>query len=732
MEQRLTNILYDILLISGFMAQSLATAIEFEIHDKVKLPQSQFAIEQISLAVQGYDSGDNIPPSKITIRLEIDEFPGEQAYKIEPGQNEICVYGGGPAGILYGGLELAEHIRLNRQLPKSEIHGKPFMDRRGIKMNIPLDARTPSYDDTGDAAIKNTINVWDINFWHEYLDSMAINRYNTLTLWNPHPFPSMIYQESYPEVALDDICITTLIPKGIENEWGEPQLVSTNVIANLKVIKVMSIDEKIAFWKEVMRYASHRCIDIYFITWNICPNSVANPVEPFYRTYGVPIWEEPSGKYGVTHQINDPDTIAYMRDAVKTFLLTYPDLKGIGITAGEHMPHKQTEYPVEEFLWNTYGLGILDAKEIQPNREIPFIHRFWNTNIEDIMKYWNEYPDPFSFSMKYAKARLYSTSKPPFAQNNIKRMIAHNLKSWWNLRNDDIFVHRWGDPDYVREFLTNFDQKSTIGYHMGSDGYVWGRDFISRDPDINGTLEFDKHWYKFMLWGRLGYNPGLGKEFWIQQLAFRFHDTDVNLLYDSWKAASEIIPEVNRFHWRDWDHMWSVEGCLSQIGGFREVFDFITNPTLEGSGILNPWNYVSAIRQMQTELGTTPLDVAKNLERQSETAIKGVESLKYQNNSKSLNLTLSDIESMSWLGRYYAAKIRAAVEIAWFQQTGAFERKSNAVSEMEKALEAWKQYATICNTNYYSQHLARTKYLDWNFLTMEAERDLRLVREMEL
>jgi hypothetical protein len=42
---------------------------------------------------------------------------------------------------------------------------------------------------------------------------------------------------------------------------------------------------------------------------------------------------------------------------------------------------------------------------------------------------------------------------------------------------------------------------------MGSDGYVWGREFISKHPKTPRELEIDKHWYNFMLWGRMGYDP---------------------------------------------------------------------------------------------------------------------------------------------------------------------------------------------------------------------------------
>jgi hypothetical protein len=69
-----------------------------------------------------------------------------------------------------------------------------------------------------------------------------------------------------------------------------------------------------------------------------------------------------------------------------------------------------------------------------------------------------------------------------------------------NLRNDDLFVPRWGDPDYVREFMANVPRdvmRWEAGCFMGPDGFVQGREFVHKDPDLAGQLEVDKHWYRF-------------------------------------------------------------------------------------------------------------------------------------------------------------------------------------------------------------------------------------------
>jgi hypothetical protein len=97
------------------------------------------------------------------------------------------VVGSDANGAMYGGLDVAEAIRLGTLAELTNGEHKPFIARRGIKFNIPLDARTPSYSDAGDAAQQNIPEMWSTEFWHSFLDEMARHRFNVLTLWNLHP-----------------------------------------------------------------------------------------------------------------------------------------------------------------------------------------------------------------------------------------------------------------------------------------------------------------------------------------------------------------------------------------------------------------------------------------------------------------------------------------------------------------------------------------------------------------
>ena len=74
-----------------------------------------------------------------------------QSYRIERNGVKLRVIGGDEAGAMYGGLDVAEAIRIGALAELKPGERKPHIEFRGIKFNIPLDARTPSYSDNATA-----------------------------------------------------------------------------------------------------------------------------------------------------------------------------------------------------------------------------------------------------------------------------------------------------------------------------------------------------------------------------------------------------------------------------------------------------------------------------------------------------------------------------------------------------------------------------------------------------
>ena len=598
------------------------------------------------------------------------------------------VLGGDRIGAMYGGIHLGELVKAGMlDYFKDEEHS-PYIAKRGLKFNIPLDIRQPSHGENWRESTSpqtNVVNMWDIHFWSEYLDVLARQRYNVLSLWNKHPFPSLVKLDDYPDIALDDVY----------NVNG--------------LVKKMNHEDKIALWRKVMDMAWERGIEVYFITWNIHMNGV-------------------DGKYGITESYTNKTTIDYLRKSVKQAFITYPRLAGIGITAGENMEGMDDDTK-EQWLWDTYGQGVMDVKKEQPERFIRFIHRDWMTSFDKISSRFGQLEDGFDMENKYIKARLYSYPTAKFAENDILKRIPKNMSTWWNIRNDDIYNMRWGDPEYVKQFILSFPKGNlTAGYMMGSDRYAWARESISKNPQIPRQLENEKHWYSFLLWGRLGYDPNTPVELLKGQIQYRFPTVSANDLYDAWQSASKIIPSVNQIHWFVWDYMWWVEGCSSSgvvnsIKGFHDINSFIKGKAMPYSGVISIADFVEG----KTD-GTTPIDLANSIELNAKNALSKVAGMQNKENIE-LNETIGDIKAQAYLGLYYACKIRAAVKLAQYKKTGVEAHKNSSVLELENGLIHWQNYANTLDTQYNKMVICFNGLFDWHATTKDVRKDISIAKD---
>jgi hypothetical protein len=632
------------------------------------------------------------------------------------GSRTYWVIGADAAGVMYGGLELAEVIGTSGLEGIDDVDHNPYMALRGTKFNIPLDARTPSYTDLSDAAQNNIGEMWSFEFWKEYIDNLARYRFNYISCWSLHPFPSLVKVPDYPDVALEDVKRSTV--KWQENyDLSGRGFDSPEILNKLETLKKMTIEEKIAFWRKVMRYAKGRNIDFYFVTWNIFVNG----------TYG---------KYGITDSIKNETTVDYFRKSVKQMFVTYPLLKGIGLTTGENMGGASFAQK-EDWAFRTYAEGVLDVVKEQPGRKITFIHRQHQTGAKEIARKFApliEHKDvEFIFSFKYAKAHVYSSTRQVYHEGFVEDIQEEGgLKTIWTLRNDDIYHFRWGAPDFVREFIRRIPYDVSRGFYLGSDQYIWGREFLSTEPDRPRQIEIVKHWYHWMIWGRLGYDPELSNERFIAIIGRRFPGIRAADLFTAWQEASMVYPKTTGFHWGALDFQWYIESCKSRPGpaqtetGFHDVNRFITLGPHKGTGYVSIPDYVKSVAAGAKPSGTTPIELSEEVHGHADKALEILEGLSDGGN-KELRLTLGDIRAIAYMGKYYAHKIRGATELAIFRSTGRAESQSAAVEELERAAEHWRRYVSAARSQYKNPLWTnRVGYVDWDKLTEGVLNDIRI------
>ncbi len=689
-------------------------------------PRIEFGLGEMRrmLSPAGWRIEPGEPGESPHVALRIDpqlDIPSE-GFRIVPAPegdtSRITIESSDDAGAMIGLLDLAERILSDGIERIEEYTRSPYMPLRGIKFNIPLDVRSPSYSDASDAAQNNIAEMWNFEFWREFLDEMARHRYNYLSLWSLHPFPSLVKVPEYPDIALDDVKRSAgELQEHYDlrgRQYGEPAFVEKT-----ETLLKMTIDEKIDFWRRVMAYGKDRNIIFHFITWNI-------------YTYGI------EGKYGITDELDNAITRDYFRCSIREMFTTYPDLAGIGLAVGENMPIK---YPdaCEEWACDVYGRGVIAAADACPGRKITFVHRQHGSKADEIIKFFKplkHHPNvEFVFSFKYAAAHVYNCARQPYHEEFVETL--GDLKTMWTLRNDDVYRFRWFAPGFVRDFIGNIPHDVSAGYYYGSDGYTWGREFTEVEPDEPRQIEIVKHRFHWMLWGRLGYDPETSDERFRSLLSQAYPDLPADRLFDAWSAASMIYPVTSAFHYGRLDFQWYIEGCKSRPTyiengtGFNDVEAFIELPVHPCSGNVSIPDYAEAVAQEREVEGTTPLQVADELDGLAEKALAFCD--EFDGEAKETIRLLADIRAVALMGKYYAHKIAGATAVGLLRATGDEARREQAVEQLTRAAECWDQFADQAMRFHRNPlWLNRVGICDWKQIGRLAREEIAAVESGEL
>jgi hypothetical protein len=584
---------------------------------------------------------------------------GSEAYAIRTTttpQLSYWVFGGDENGAMYGGLQVAENISFNGFTGNVNTEEAPYVEVRGIKFNIPLDERAPTYySASGGTSHKLAIeHVWDIKFWNDWFDEMARHRYNFLTLWTNHPFTSLLNMPEYKDVAIQNI-------QGF-NGYS----------------KVMSIDQKVQFWKEVMQRAHDRGFRISFNIWNLFLDGA-------------------EGKYGITKDQNNAATKTYLRKAMTALFETYPNLSGFGLTAGEAMTGSNEERA--KFTFETYGQGMLDVASKYPDRKFIFVHRQHNTSASAILANFKPLIAlkncRVDLSQKYSQAHMHGAPVPDYLPGDyLSGLSATGLKTWFTVRNDDFYFLPWGDPEFIREYIAGWPDKDkyVAGVYIGSDGWVFTREVFSKSPFWKGKLSIQKTWYMQKLWGRLLYNPKTPNDLFKNHLAATYPQVSGPNLFDAWTKVSHALHLGIEQVTGSWDldfHFWP-EGWLANINGvtYQSLNNTKAAVPMDGSKLCSMANTASG------KCGTTTSAIVTtdSMENLAKSALATLNAMSDGGNEQ-LRLNLYDLKAMSYLSLYGANKYRAAI---FLNQNKSAEAKT----AMGNAYCNWMQYTEIMNTLY--------------------------------
>jgi hypothetical protein len=635
--------------------------------------------------------------SKVTALFEAQQGaavkdPGEQAYALRTTTVPAMSYwvlGGDDNGAMYGALQVAENISFKGMAEPCNENDAPHLRNRGIKFNIPLDQEAPTYfyDSRGTANRLAIRHVWDLEFWKTWFDEMARHRYNVLSLWNPHPFTSMVNMEDeYPGVAIQGV---------------------TGFDKNGDTVKIndWSIDTKIAFWQEVMKYGHERGFRLYVFTWNIFLSTAED-------------------KYGIGKGPENKQTRTYVRKCTRKLLETYPHLTGIGLTVGENMDTEDSDEK-EEWGWDTYGRGMHEYATAHPERELTFIHRLLQSDLEPTVRHFKplmELPNVrFDISHKYSNAHAHAAVKPIYwTRKKLEPQLEKlGITSWLTVRNDDWFYLHWADPQFVRDYIGHFPTvgKHIDGIYIGPDGWVFSRVFNSKDPSFEShqTLDIQKTWYMQKIWGRIAYNPKVADELFKNHLASRYPEAAVDDLFAAWSKASRALRLINEQLTGKWslDFHWWPERWTHKDDGYRTIKDMLETDPMDGSDLAD----VIDTAEGDLDGKRSALVNADDIEKLANEASQLLATIKAGSNHE-LSLNLKDLEAMTHLSLFGAAKIRAAVSLEQ-------KKLPEAREGMLTAYGHWTKYADIMDAHYIGADMQRNYHFQsWHQLDADILREI--------
>jgi hypothetical protein len=646
-------------------------------------PQASYAALMLekTLRQQGYALPGAQADVEISLSVDAGKL-GPEAYAILPQGKRILVTGGDERGLIYGSLALAENLSQGMALQKIKAQSEsPDLAFRAIKFNLPWDAYREGY-----AMDLHEQTCRDVQFWQAFLDMMAENRFNALTLWNLHPFTYMIRPRNFPEAS----------------PFTDPEMQQWQ-----------------ALYRSIFRLAKERGIDTYIVNWNIF-------VSPgFAKAHQV----TPDNLDRIHYGQGDTSEVIkrYTRESVTQVLEEYPDLSGIGFTHGEAMRGMS---PQQRQDW--FSETILEGMRLA-RRKAKLIHRVpleantavggsTSVDTEQLTRQAMEKLDfldgpiwaeiKFNWSHGHSSPKLIKVHGGKISDTYFMP-APKNYKIAWMVRNEDFFCLRWGVPAFIREHIAANAKSYVGGYFVGSEGYIPAKDYFTKPgPAVDWKYAFERQWLFYKLWGRLLYNAATPDEVFRAAFVSRYGKQAASLLQAYALAGTTPLRLASSFDFT-WDFSLYSEGMMAmnkQNMEYISVDRQISQPTADPDYV-SVTDYVNTLAAGGTFAAgkITPPVLAGQLQQDCSQALGLVKNMKTAS-GKALIYEVADVMAWANLGLSFAHKLRGAVALQTYRLQGGEENKLQAVKHLQQALHYWDQVIAITRPLYQPMPLAAYSY----------------------
>lgn len=564
--------------------------------------------------------------------------PGEQGFQLDtcPG-GVVAVTGGDDSGALYGCLELARRVRVARGLP-TRLH---FADAPVFKLRGPCIGMQKPYILPGRHVYEYPYTpklfpfFYSKTFWRGYLDFLVDNRMNTLTLWNGHPFASLVKLKDYP-FALE-------VPEA-------------------------TYKKNVAMMHYITREADRRGIWVIQMFYNIIVS------KPFAEHYGIPT------------QLHAPTPLVadYTRKSIAAFIKEYPNV-GLMVCLGEALQGGQNQL---EWCTKVILPGVKDGmREAGLTHEPPVIIRTHAMDARLVMPAAFKVYHNLITMTKYTGESL-TTAHVRGAWQRLHLAMARlggiHMINVHLLANLEPF--RYGAQAFIQRCMQDaHDHLGALGLHLYPLSY-WNWPYAP-DQTTPRLLQYKRDWIWYQAWARYAWNPDINpradRRYWIGQIAARYGtDQAAADILDAYNNSGMVAPLlVRRFGITDGNRQTlSLGMTLDELVNPQKYHPFPTLWKSEAPPGERLGEYAEKEWKHEPHAGETPPKVIREVLTYSRKAVAEIDAAApgVRRDRTEYKRLRNDIHCIQAMAQNYAAKANAALCVLRY-------RYSHDIADMERA-----------------------------------------------
>ncbi len=585
----------------------------------------------------------------------------------------LYIIGNDASGTLYGCLELLDKIKVQGKIPAQiNLTDKPQMVLRGTCIGLQKPDYLPGREVYEYPYTPESFPwFYDKALWIKYLDMMAENRYNSLYLWNGHPFSSLVKLKDYPyAVEVDDATFK-------KNE---------------------------EIFRFLTKEADKRGIWVIQMFYNILIP------KPFAEKHNLK-----------TQDRNRPiiPVIAdYTRKSIAEFVKKYPNV-GLMVALGEAM--EGVGQDDVDWFTKTIIPGVQDGlKAAGIKGEPPIVLRAHDTDAAMVMK--AALP---IYKNLYTEAKFNGEALTTYGPRGSWAELHRNLSAIGTVHISNVHIlanlepFRYGSADFIQKSVQAMHKiYGSNGLHLYPQASYWDWPY-SADNVKGRQLEVDRDWIWYKSWGRYAWNADRNRQseikYWGNQLATTYgaNLTGGKSILKAYEESGEISPKLlRRYGITDGNRQTMTLGMLMTqlINPFRYgLFTLMyESEAPEGEMIIE---YAEKEWNKQPHIGETPVQVAKEVIEHGKKAIEAINlaSISVTKNKEEFARLKNDMYCYNAMANAYAEKVKAALWILRFKYSNQVADLEQAVPFLEKSLTQYAELVKLTENDYLYANSMQTK-----------------------